>query len=87
MKQFKAVGELVKNARISKGLSQCAVSNILGYKNGQFISNIERGLSSVPDEKLKVTCEILSIEFNDMLNAKMKDFKLFIHHSLWGYDE
>jgi ribosome-binding protein aMBF1 (putative translation factor) len=43
-REFKNIGKLVKAAREVKGLSQTQLSKELGYKNGQFVSNIERGI-------------------------------------------
>ena len=46
------VGIPLKKAREKAGLRQCDVSKALGYLNGQFVSNWERGVSLPPDRAL-----------------------------------
>ena len=50
MRCFKNIAELIKTKRLQhpKGYSQSELSHLLGYKNGQFISNVERALCNIP---------------------------------------
>lgn len=52
-REFKNISVVMYNYRNSLGLSQCDMAKQLRYKSGQFISNIERGLCTVPYKKLK----------------------------------
>lgn len=60
MRDFKYLGKAVKTARLEQGMSQLDLSKALGYKNGQFISNCERGICGVPDKKLLTLSELLN---------------------------
>jgi len=46
------IAKAFKEARIEAGLSQWDVAKELGYGTPQFISNIERGISTIPMDKL-----------------------------------
>lgn len=46
--------EELKILRKTLGLSQHDLGRMLGYSNGQFISNVERGLAGFPIKKLSL---------------------------------
>jgi transcriptional regulator with XRE-family HTH domain len=62
--------------RIRCGLSQSEIAGHFGYTSSQFISNIERGISFVPIDKIKALCKLLNIDKNDYLKAYYKDLKI-----------
>ncbi len=47
------LGVFLKQKRLKAGLSQDAIAKAIGLQSAQFISNIERGLCSVPGYILK----------------------------------
>ena len=67
-REFNNIGNLIKEARKLKGISQADLSKELGYKNGQFVSNIERGLCSIPYEKIHLLAKVL-----DLHTLRIKD--------------
>ncbi len=71
--QFRNIAHVFKEARVKTVYSQSEVSHLLGYSNGQFISNVERALCSVPLKKLVKVCEILKIEPSTIKEAMMRD--------------
>lgn len=73
--EFKAIAKLVKNARAKAGLSQGELSNKLGFKNGQFISNIEREICSLPVGKICLFSQITNIKTDLIIKAMHKDYK------------
>lgn len=75
MRTFNNIAKLVKEKRLAstQGLSQNDLSKLLGYKNGQFISNVERGLCGVPFKNLNKLCETLSIEQSELKAVILKD--------------
>ena len=75
MRTFNNIAKLVREKRLAspQGLSQNDLSKLLGYKNGQFISNVERGLCGVPFKNLTKLCEILSIEQSELKAVILKD--------------
>jgi transcriptional regulator with XRE-family HTH domain len=75
IRTFTRMAKLIKSSRVAKGLSQSQLSEAVGYANGQFVSNVERGLCSVPAEKAQAVCSALSIQPNDFLDAITGDFR------------
>lgn len=77
MRTFSHVATLLKSKRLAhhKKYSQSELSKLLGYKNGQFISNIERGLCSVPLKNLKHLCDILDINKSELKQAMVSDYE------------
>ena len=75
MRSFKNIASLVRTKRIGhpKNYSQSDLSLLLGYKNGQFISNVERGLCNVPLKMMKKISEVLDIRPEDLKAAILKD--------------
>ena len=66
---FKQIGTLLRKQRESLGLNQDFVSEKLGYKNSQFISNIERGLANVPLKKISDFAKILKMPESTLRDA------------------
>lgn len=75
MRTFKHIATLVKSKRINhpKNYSQSELSEMLGYKNGQFISNVERGLCSIPLKMMGKVSEILGISPEELKKSVLKD--------------
>ena len=86
MRSFSHIAKLVKTKRLShpKTYSQTELSTLLGYKNGQFISNVERGLCSIPLKNLKRLCEVLDISQDDLKAALLRDFEKTLEAHLYG---
>lgn len=86
MRSFSHIAKLVKTRRLGhpKTYSQTELSTLLGYKNGQFISNVERGLCSIPLKNLKRLCEVLEISQDDLKSALLKDFEKTLDAHLFG---
>lgn len=75
MRSFDHVAKLIKEKRMShsKSYSQSELSQLLGYKNGQFISNVERGLCNVPLKMLSRISSILNIQKEELKDAILAD--------------
>lgn len=75
MRCFKHIATLIRVKRMSHPsvLSQTDLSTLLGYKNGQFISNVERGLCNVPLKMMSRIAEILNIPEEEIKTAILKD--------------
>lgn len=68
------VGALIKSARLRRGASQTELSKVIGFKNGQYISNVERGLCGIPAECVQAICDVLHIETERFINAMAADY-------------
>ena len=75
MRCFDNIAKLIRTKRINhpKGYSQSELSHLLGYKNGQFISNVERALCNVPLKMLGKVSQVLEISPEDIKSAILKD--------------
>ena len=51
-------GRFFLSARTRARMTQVEVAEKLGYENGQFISNIERGLCYLPNDRVRDFCAI-----------------------------
>lgn len=84
MRCFKNIAQLIRNKRLQhpKGYSQSELSHLLGYKNGQFISNVERALCNIPLKMLGRVSEVLDIEAEDLKTAILKDHEETLNNYL-----
>ncbi len=77
------LGEVLKEAREKRGLSQKEVSDKMGYGTAQFVSNWERGLSSPPIESLKSLAELYEMPgerlFELVLQKKIEEVTKRLH--------
>lgn len=73
---FDNIAQLIKEKRrrLTPKVSQQGLSYRLGYKNGQFISNIERGLCSVPLRSLNSICEVLKVSKEELKQTLLDDY-------------
>ncbi len=76
MRIFKNIGALIRIKRMThpNRYSQLKLANMLGHKNGQFISNVERSLCSIPLKMLKKTAEILDIDRQKLKEVLLEDY-------------
>ncbi len=86
MRNFSYVAKLIKEKRLShpERYSQTQLSKTLGYKNGQFISNLERGLCSIPLKGMVNFLKVLSITEDELKTAILKDYELTLDYYLKG---
>lgn len=77
MKQerFNNIARVVRSNRIKKGLSQTELSFKIGFKNGQFISNVERSVCSIPLKKINVLSSSLGIDSSEISKAMLDDYQ------------
>ena len=77
MRKFNNIASLIKRKRLAhpKGLSQSDLSHLLGYKNGQFISNVERALCNIPFKMMNKVCDILQIAPAEIRQAMLNDYE------------
>ena len=68
-------GELIRKARIKKGLTQLELAKKLGYPNSQFVSLFERGLSKVPNDVYGKLHVILGVSVQHFIARKVTEFR------------
>lgn len=84
MRCFKNIALLIRTKRLShpKSYSQSELSKLLGYKNGQFISNVERGLCNIPLKMLTKVSEILDITAQELKVTILRDQEITLNNFL-----
>ena len=84
MRCFKIIAQLIRTKRMQhpKGYSQSELSQLLGYKNGQFISNVERALCNIPLKMLSRVSEVLDIPAEELKVAILKDHEETLNNYL-----
>lgn len=80
MSEFKAIAKVVKDGRLKEKLSQNALAVELGYRNAQFISNVERSLCSIPLKKIKALSELIDVKESTITDAMVADYKSRVEH-------
>ena len=85
---FRHIAKLIRERRVNhpKNYSQSELSQMLGYKNGQFISNVERALCNVPLKMLPKVSQILDISPADLKSAMLEDHQQTLENYL-NYSE
>ncbi len=61
MKKPSPLAVFLRTARVKAGLSQKQVSDLLGYRSAQFVSNWERGLTTPPGRTLRRLADIYGL--------------------------
>lgn len=74
--KFPNMAKLLKQFRIKNGISQNKLASVLGYKNGQFISNVERGKAGLPLPKQAILHTKYGVPLSDLFEASQDDFIL-----------
>lgn len=77
MIDYKIIGERLKKARLSKGLTQEVLSNRLGVSIA-FLSRIERGSSHISLKRLSQICDILDVSEGNILNGTSNNSKSYL---------
>lgn len=82
---FTEVAYLVRESRTKNtNLSQNDLAKKLHYKNGQLISNIERGLCSVPKKRIKALSKELKIPVTKLTEAMVADYQATLENHAKG---
>ena len=84
MRCFKNIAKLIRTKRLQhpKGYSQSELSHLLGYKNGQFISNVERALCNIPLKMLSKVSSVLDIHPAELKAAILQDHEETLNNYL-----
>lgn len=74
MHKFHHIALAIRLARRAKNISQDELASKVGYKNGQIISNVERGIASIPERQIQVFSDVLGISVESLVEAMGKDY-------------
>lgn len=71
----KQIAEIIRNRRMQLDMTQMQVAQMLGYESVQFVSMIERGISSCPFQTLGSLSVILNIPKDKFVSLILEEFK------------
>ena len=71
--KYASVGKYLKKMRSQADVSQNEVGRILGYKNGQLVSNWERGDQDAPLEALPRLIKLYNLDTRILLKLLIDD--------------
>lgn len=74
-------GKLIRQLRSKASLTQTQLAKKLGHKSGQFISNVERGVSNVPIQSFTSLSKCLKLNASGqkkLLCALVDDYRIKI---------
>lgn len=63
----------IRNRREERKMTQTELGKYLGYKNSQFVSNVERNLCPFPVEKMPDLSVLLRVELEVLVEIYLKD--------------
>jgi transcriptional regulator with XRE-family HTH domain len=72
---FKNIAALSRTYRNRTPYSQGDVARQMGYRNDQFMSNVERGLCNLPPKHIPKFCRILNVPTSVVVDAMVADFR------------
>lgn len=78
----KTLALYLKSARQEAGFSQSDVASILGYRNSQFISNWERGVSAPPMKVLGKLVDLYRIDKQTVIEVILKDTRDYLEQEI-----
>lgn len=82
LNRFPNSASIARRARKMSGMSQDVLGEKLGYKNGQFISNCDRGLCAYPPKHFEYIADLAGVGLEDVIEARLADKRLQIQIDL-----
>ena len=80
--RFPNSSKIAREARKKSGMTLYQLGDKLGYKNGQFISNCDRGLCAYPPKHFEYIAELAGITLDEVIEARVADKRLQIQIDL-----
>jgi transcriptional regulator with XRE-family HTH domain len=71
-------------ARQSAGMTQKQLAAALGYDSAQFISNIECGLSGLPNDKIRTFCTLTRARLLTYVRIKIEESRTKIRREIFS---
>jgi transcriptional regulator with XRE-family HTH domain len=68
-------GTFIREARQRANLTQVALSEPLGYGSSQHISNIERGVARLPEDKIVPLSKLLGVSPEALIEVIIEDLR------------
>ncbi len=76
---------MLRELREKAGLTQAELAHKIGYTSPQFISNIERGVSSLPPSKFKRISKLLDVRIEKLISFHVSEIEDRLNDKFGGY--
>ena len=80
--RFPNSSKIAREARKKSGKTLYQVGKELGYKNGQFVSNCDRGLCAYPAKHFEYIANLAGVTLEEVIEARLADKRLQIEIDL-----
>jgi transcriptional regulator with XRE-family HTH domain len=80
MLRYKSGAEIIKKIRVENKLTQAQLTEMLGMRNGQYVSNMERGLAKIPAKYIGFLHRRFNIPINDLIDAIVLDERIRVEY-------
>jgi transcriptional regulator with XRE-family HTH domain len=80
--KYQSLGIFLRDARLKKNYSQWDVAKKIGYSSPQFISNLERGISSPPLKLLRVLVDLYDMSPRELLQVITEEQERILKQNL-----
>lgn len=78
-----SVGSVIASARLEKGMTQLELSKAAGISNiSQFVSNIERGIASVPKKYIYKIATVIGLDPFDLASLIAEEYKAELYDTI-----
>ena len=82
MRYTRNISALIRSKRAEFGISQDALALQLGFKNGQYISNVERDLCGFPVKHLNSLSKVIHVSTIQLVDAYKSDCAEYIEGAI-----
>lgn len=80
--RFPNSSKIAREARKKSGKTLNQLGSELGYRNGQFVSNCDRGLCAYPPKHFEYIAHLAGITLEEVIEARLADKRLQIEIDL-----
>lgn len=77
-------GEMIKEARLEKDMTQHELGRLLGFRQGNFVGMFEKGRSAIPIDRIPEICRLLDLNPYLMFKLVLRERAPEMARCLWG---
>jgi transcriptional regulator with XRE-family HTH domain len=74
-KPFMTLEQMLAKRRLRCDITQAKVATELGFTSPQYISNMERGLTKLPEKHFRKVSQLLGVPLREMVDHRSRDMR------------